>query len=289
MTIDLRREHHAAQTAPGTIGNWREADLLRWIQGVNKTSPATLPASTKQQVVEVHDTLNVKDKIQLSPQAFKYISNNLQTSFVPIPSGLAAEEVPVWSGTTWVRSSNPNVRINNGGTQLPQVTTSAYSAGPPSSGVVDGDIWIARVADTVSWQFQYHAGSASAYKWECIGGAPYVVQDGTRTTRTVGTLNSWQAVAGIGTITVSRSGYYLVTVGAGMTTVIGGWNLYLSVNSYEPLLHAQLANTQTVPMGSISTEQLIAANTTLTVEIFTDNLSNSIADPFMSVVPIAVQ
>jgi hypothetical protein len=56
---------------------------------------------------------------------------------------------------------------------LPKVTTSVISAGPPSS-PANGDIWYASLGDAAGtrWAFQYNAGSSSAYKWECIGGAP---------------------------------------------------------------------------------------------------------------------
>lgn len=57
----------------------------------------------------------------------------------------------------------------------PSMTTSALSSGPPSN-PTDGDIWIASGVDTAGtrWQFQYNAGSTSTYKWEFIGGPPFI-------------------------------------------------------------------------------------------------------------------
>ena len=47
------------------------------------------------------------------------------------------------------------------------------ASGPPSN-PQNGDIWIATAVDAngTVWQFRYNAGSASAYKWEFIGGGP---------------------------------------------------------------------------------------------------------------------
>lgn len=49
---------------------------------------------------------------------------------------------------------------------------SLVTVGPPTN-PSDGDIWIAVVDATngIRWQFQYNAASASAYRWEFIGGA----------------------------------------------------------------------------------------------------------------------
>lgn len=68
------------------------------------------------------------------------------------------------------RSAFSNNQLNVVG---PSITTSAISGGPPAS-PTDGDIWIATAVDSngTRWQFQYNAGSSSAYKWEFIGGAP---------------------------------------------------------------------------------------------------------------------
>lgn len=53
-----------------------------------------------------------------------------------------------------------------------KITTSTIAGGPPG-GPADKDIWIATAVDAngTRWAFQYNAGSASAYKWEFIGGS----------------------------------------------------------------------------------------------------------------------
>jgi hypothetical protein len=55
----------------------------------------------------------------------------------------------------------------------PKFTASAISGGPPAS-PADGDIWYATAVDVngACWTFRYNAGSASAFKWEFIGGPP---------------------------------------------------------------------------------------------------------------------
>lgn len=86
-------------------------------------------------------------------------------------------------------------------------TVSDISSGPPSSPST-GDIWIASNVDAVGtrWQFQYNAGSASAYKWEFIGG------NVTRAIRgSTDSITSNSAVVpdtNLGTITVARPGDY---------------------------------------------------------------------------------
>jgi len=63
-----------------------------------------------------------------------------------------------------------------GVTAPPKLTSGAWSSGPPAS-PQDGDIWMATAVDAngTVWQFRYNAGSASAYKWEFIGGPPVVL------------------------------------------------------------------------------------------------------------------
>lgn len=106
------------------------------------------------------------------------------SSRVGKPSGIVSGEVPVWNGTTWVRS-NGTTRITNGTAALPCVTVGAFASGPPGS-PVDGDIWTATAVDAngTNWQFRYNAGSASSFKWEFIGGPPVRVRVSTMETTT---------------------------------------------------------------------------------------------------------
>jgi hypothetical protein len=52
-----------------------------------------------------------------------------------------------------------------------RVTVSTWAGGPPAS-PRERDIWVATAVDAngTRWMFQYNAGSASAFKWEFVGG-----------------------------------------------------------------------------------------------------------------------
>lgn len=92
---------------------------------------------------------------------------------------------------------------------LYKTTTSDFSSGPPSNPST-GDIWIASNVDAngTRWQFQYNAGSASAYKWEFIGGPPaYIRVDTFENGTTV--WGSTQDLATVGpSFTCTRDGDY---------------------------------------------------------------------------------
>jgi hypothetical protein len=90
----------------------------------------------------------------------------------------------------------------------PKTTTSTLAGGPPGS-PVDQDIWIATAVDAngTRWAFQYNAGSASAFKWEFIGGAPTSAEVLTSET-TASTADTDLATVGP-SITLPRAGDYL--------------------------------------------------------------------------------
>lgn len=104
---------------------------------------------------------------------------------------------------------------------LYKTTTSDFSSGPPSNPST-GDIWIASNVDAngTRWQFQYNAGSASAYKWEFIGGAPVLISVDTFETTT----SAWPTLVDLTTVgpsfTPARSGdyAYLISVRANNNT-----------------------------------------------------------------------
>jgi len=115
--------------------------------------------------------------------------------------------VPVWSA------------ITPADVGLPKITVSNWASGPPGS-PVDGDIWIAAVDSSgVRWMFQYNAGSASAYKWEFIGGPPISSQGAA-----VGngaTLNTYINI-GASTLVLARGGDYRLRGGTQVTGATGG-------------------------------------------------------------------
>ena len=84
----------------------------------------------------------------------------------------------------------------------------SYGSTPPVS-PSDGDLWYfpADAAGTV-WAFRYNSSSASAYKWEYIGGSPLHTTISTGETTTV--VNTWVDLATVGPgFLIPRSGEYL--------------------------------------------------------------------------------
>lgn len=75
---------------------------------------------------------------------------------------------------------------------------------------VDGEQVDYDAGGGVVWRFRYNAGSASAYKWECIGGSPLSVEDDT--TVTVGSGGTYAAIAG-NAITLPLAGDYTLEIG----------------------------------------------------------------------------
>ena len=91
----------------------------------------------------------------------------------------------------------------------PHITSGPLSAGPPGA-PVNGDIWIALAAGAngENWQFRYNSGSASAYKWEFIGGSKVEL---FRSTADPYTSNStWINDSNLGSITILRAGEYII-------------------------------------------------------------------------------
>jgi len=114
----------------------------------------------------------------------------------------------------------------------PTITTGTLAAGPPGS-PKDGDIWIATAVDGngTRWQFQYNAGSASAYKWEFIGGVPMLaaVATGENTTST-----TYAALTTAGpSLTLARAGDYQVTVEAFITAPLNAGIGFFAQMSYD--------------------------------------------------------
>jgi hypothetical protein len=103
------------------------------------------------------------------------------------------------------------------GSQL-QYSKSATPPGSPS----DGDLWLlpADATNGVNWLFRYNAGSASASKWECIGGVPLFAEVDTSETTASAT---YAALATAGpSIALPRAGDYDVTIGCGLLNASAG-------------------------------------------------------------------
>lgn len=92
----------------------------------------------------------------------------------------------------------------------------SYGTTPPGSPST-GDIWVfpADATNGVNWVFRYNAGSASAYKWECIGGPQATAS--VATDETTASTGAWVNLATNGPlITVPRAGDYEVFASADM-------------------------------------------------------------------------
>jgi hypothetical protein len=89
---------------------------------------------------------------------------------------------------------------------------SFYGATPPAS-PQDGDEWVlpADTTNGVMWKFRYRAGSASAYKWEFVGGASlrHLVPGVETSPGTAG----WSDLATINRVTAPRAGDYEIQYG----------------------------------------------------------------------------
>lgn len=150
---------------------------------------------------------------------YSTIQSWVNNTSVEKPASIAANEVSVWDGAAWVRSST--LRINNAGQVLPLITTSTLAAGPPGS-PSDKDIWIATTVDSAGtrWHFQYNSGSASTFKWEFIGGPPTIAR--VNTDESTASTGSWLDLTTVGPKYVTaRAGDYVAAVGCG-TNLAGG-------------------------------------------------------------------
>jgi hypothetical protein len=99
--------------------------------------------------------------------------------------------------------------------------TVTYGTTPPAS-PNDGDLWIfpADATNGVMWQFRYRAASASAYKWEFVGGSSvYAAVETAEATTSTTPAN----LATVGpSITAPRAGEYLLTVAVAIGAASAG-------------------------------------------------------------------
>jgi hypothetical protein len=115
--------------------------------------------------------------------------------------------------------------------------TITYGTTPPVS-PVDGDLWDfpADATNGVIWRFRYRAASASAYKWEFIGGPPltaFIAAD-----ETIATANAWTDLPTVGPqVAVPRAGDYWAWGHVTMNNATAGTTLLLGItlNAGNPL------------------------------------------------------
>ena len=124
----------------------------------------------------------------------------------------------VYVPTDWVDGSTPLNRSNmkkiedelvllDSGVATKQKAV-AVGTIPPAS-PADGDLWAlpVDVPTGTTWLFRYNAGSASAYKWQFVGGPPFHWMPGDWTTTGQG---AWQ-IGGTG-FYLPRPGDYLAEI-----------------------------------------------------------------------------
>jgi len=106
------------------------------------------------------------------------------------------------------------------GTSLPSAPVDGQEA--VLVDVVTNPSWI--------WRFRYNAGSTSPYKWECIGGASYIVTvygavNGAQTLPA----NTWSDLPGATTITFPTNGVYDVV----FTALAQNWSVVSPAYQYQ--------------------------------------------------------
>jgi hypothetical protein len=113
--------------------------------------------------------------------------------------------------------------------EQPTVTIGPTPPGSPA----DNDIWELEAAGALgeNWRFRYNAGSASAFKWEFIGGAEVVVS--SIVSDTIVSSSTWTPLTGMA-LTMPRAGDYDLrgyTYGVGSTAGAATIQLGYSLNS----------------------------------------------------------
>lgn len=91
---------------------------------------------------------------------------------------------------------------------IPEVTTLPSATSPLT---INGQVihYVADSTNGVVWQLRYRAASASASKWECVGGSPLrAVSDADETTAVAH--NVYQSLTTVLTITVPLAGDYQI-------------------------------------------------------------------------------
>lgn len=173
----------------------------------------------------------------------------------------------------------------------PKITTSLMSGGPPA-GPGDGDIWIAKSsgANGERWQFQYNAGSASAFKWEFIGGSVVGLRRFSPDAFAGGALTN---DAFLGSLTIPRAGEYRIQAYVyGILTASGNqtFSLAFSVNGVPSAAIAQHVGSASWAFTiSYDYRQAFAANDTLTNAYASNGAGNyTISSRWIGITPVRI-
>lgn len=175
-----------------------------------KTPNASVAADHNCSVVVY---MNVGEYIY--PAAYHDAGSNLN-----VLGGLGANNAAAWSFSATYYG--PNVAL---GAVIPPIYGTSLPASP-----ADGQEAIlvdSLTNPTYQWRFRYNAGSASAYKWEFIGGSPAIsIVDNSGST----TSASYAALSGPAgpQITLPRAGDYIIRHGAHVWSANTGIYLQMS-------------------------------------------------------------
>jgi hypothetical protein len=111
-----------------------------------------------------------------------------------------------YTKTVWVDNTTPvdAAKMNNIENGIAGLSAPAPNATPPAS-PADGDIWYYPFSGGGAWQFRYNA-AAPTYKWEFIGGQPWITASGADPGTQVAGWHELPTPA----VTIPRNGWYLV-------------------------------------------------------------------------------
>lgn len=144
-----------------------------------------------------------------------------------------------------------------------------YSATVPTN-PIDGQIWLHQPTGTATvWSLRYNASSASAHKWEFIGGGPRVIEQYAASSTASTAQNTFaQTTANALEYTVPFAGAYLISYSIGM-----------SVATTSVISYAGIQRGATAPVIGTNTQTVVASTTeyrTLSnVGFFTGDLTAS--------------
>jgi hypothetical protein len=164
----------------------------------------------------------------------------------------------------------------------------SYGTTPPTA--VDGAEWIYPVGNGVLWRFRYNAGSASAYKWEFVGGSG--LAHDVATGEGSSTAATWLNLATNGPlVTIPRAGEYRVAFGAITTnTQVTANNTGVAVGDTTPFASVLVSipgvNYQ-VPVSS-EVPRTFAANDILKLRYYFAAGTGTWSSRWLRVIPVRV-
>lgn len=176
--------------------------------------------------------------------------------------------------------------------------TVTYGASPPGS-PVNGDLWMfpADATNGVIWQFRYNSSSASAYKWEFVGGSPIIkfvaAFEGTLANTSNGW--TWTATTPGPDLNAPRAGDYICSYcgqvnvpASGGQGIIGVANASVSSNPIGPALGEQLDPNRSGSMAGDALLTGVASANTMRVMVFQTVSGCTFGQRSISVTPVRV-